>query len=88
MEFLNITSLGTTYKCDVKTEKKFKQKPREFGSTNPSQPKQGKGNPNPHRRGPISDGLPQYNLSKLQHKKGNETMNMDTGKWFEYHKIP
>jgi hypothetical protein len=30
----------------------------------------------------------QDNQSKMQHKKGNEKMKKDTGKWCEYHKIP
>jgi hypothetical protein len=52
MEFLDITSLGMAYRYVVKIKQKFKQKRREFGPTNPSQPKQGKGIPNPHRNGP------------------------------------
>jgi hypothetical protein len=52
MEFLDIASLGMDYRYAVNIEQKFKQKMREFGSANPSQPKQGKGNPNPHRKGP------------------------------------
>ena len=32
--------------------------------------------------------LPQDDLSNLQHKKVNEKMKKDTGKWCEYHKIP
>jgi hypothetical protein len=51
MEFLDITSLGTTYRYVVKIEQKFKQKRQEFGSANSSQPKQGKGGPNPHSKG-------------------------------------
>jgi hypothetical protein len=47
MEFLDISSLGTTYRYVVKIEQKFKQKKREFGSMNSSTVKQGKGNPNP-----------------------------------------
>jgi hypothetical protein len=52
MEFLDIASLGTAYRYVVKIEQKFKQKRQEFGYTNSSQPKQGKGGPNPHRKGP------------------------------------
>jgi hypothetical protein len=52
MEFLDIVSLGKAYRYAVKIEQKFKQKLGEFGSANPSQPKQGKGNPNPHSKGP------------------------------------
>ena len=42
MEFLNLSSLGATYWYTVKTEQKFKQKKRDFGSMNP---KKGKGAP-------------------------------------------
>jgi hypothetical protein len=47
MEFLDISSLGVTYRYAVKIEQKFKQKKWEFGSANSSQQKQGKGGPNP-----------------------------------------
>jgi hypothetical protein len=52
MDFLDIASLGTDYRYVVNIEHKFKQKSQEFGSENPSQPKQGKGDPNPHIKGP------------------------------------
>ena len=42
MEFLDISSLGTTYRYAAKIEQKFKQKKRDFGSANQ---KQGKGAP-------------------------------------------
>jgi hypothetical protein len=45
VEFMDIASLGTTYRYAVKIEQKFKQKRQEFGSANSSQPKQGKGDP-------------------------------------------
>jgi hypothetical protein len=88
MDFLNIASLGTTYRYTVKIKHKFKQKRREFGSANPSQLKQGKGNPNPYNKGPSRYGLPLDNLSKLQHKKVNKKTKKDTTKWCEYHKSP
>ena len=34
MEFLDISSLGTTYRYATKIEQKFKQKNRDFGSAN------------------------------------------------------
>ena len=40
MEFLDISSLGTTYRYAAKIEQKLKQKKRDFGSANQ---KQGKG---------------------------------------------
>ena len=44
IEFLNISSLDTTYRYVIKVEQKFKQKKRDFGSVNL---KQGKGAPKP-----------------------------------------
>ena len=44
MEFLDISSLGTTYQCAAKNEKKFKQKKKDFVS---AIQKQGKGAPKP-----------------------------------------
>jgi hypothetical protein len=61
MEFLEIASLGTTYRYANKIEHKFKQKRREFGSANSSQLKQGKGSPNPHNKGQSKDGHSQDN---------------------------
>jgi hypothetical protein len=53
MEFLDISSLGESYRYDVKIEKKFKhQNKQEFGSGNLQQPKYGKGNPNQHNSQP------------------------------------
>jgi hypothetical protein len=48
MDFLDISSLGVSYRYAIKIEKKFKhQKKWEFGSTNPQQPpKYDKDNPN------------------------------------------
>jgi hypothetical protein len=51
MEFLDIASLSTNYRYNVKIKKKFKQKRREFGSANSSQLKQSKVGPHPHSKG-------------------------------------
>jgi hypothetical protein len=88
MEFLDIASLGMAYIYVVKIEKKFKQKMRDFGSTNSSQLKQGKGSPKPHNQGHRKYFHSQDNHSKTKRKKGNEKMKKDTEKWCEYHKIP
>jgi hypothetical protein len=58
-EFLDISSLGAAYRYVVKIKQKFKhQNKREFGSTNPQQPKHGKDIPNPQNT------QPQENQSK------------------------
>jgi hypothetical protein len=88
MEFLDISSLGATYRYVVKIEQKLKQKMRQFGSANPSQQKQGKGGPNPQNKGQSKDGKPQDNQSKPQTKKDNGKTKKDTGKWCEFHKSP
>jgi hypothetical protein len=56
MEFLDISSLGTTYRYAVKIEQKLKQKTQKFGFGNPSQQKSGKGGPNPPNKGQRKDG--------------------------------
>jgi hypothetical protein len=47
MDFLDISSLGVTYRYVIKIEEKLKQKTQQFGIGNPSQEKPGKGGPNP-----------------------------------------
>jgi hypothetical protein len=42
MDFLDIASLGTTYRYVIKIEQKFKQTRQEFGYANSSQPKKEK----------------------------------------------
>jgi hypothetical protein len=78
MEFLEITSLGATYRYAVNIEQTFKKKRREFGSANSSQSKKGKGGPNPQNKGHIKDGHSQENRSKPQQKKGNDNSKKDT----------
>jgi hypothetical protein len=45
MDFIYISSLGGTYRYDVKIEQKHKQKMLQFGSMNPSQQKKEKCGP-------------------------------------------
>jgi hypothetical protein len=64
MEFLDISSLGATYRYAIKIQKKMKQNTRQFGSGNLSQQKKGKGSPKPQNKGQRKDGKPQNNHSK------------------------
>jgi hypothetical protein len=84
MEFLDISSLGATYRYVVKIEQKFKQQNKqEFGLQIHNNIKYGKDDPNSQKN------QPQDNQSKPhEEKKGNMKMKKDTGKWCEFHKIP
>jgi hypothetical protein len=88
MEFLYISSLGTTYRYVVKIEQKLKQKTRQFGPGNPSQQKPRRGNPNPQNKGQSEDGKYQDNQSNLQENKDIGKTKNDTKKWCDFHKIP
>jgi hypothetical protein len=65
MEFLDISSLGGTYRYAFKIEKKLKKKNEKyFGYANPSQQKHDKGIPKSYNKGYIKDDQPQDNHSK------------------------
>jgi hypothetical protein len=82
MDFLEISSLGATYRYVVKIKHKFKQQNKwEFGFENMQQPKYGKGIPH------SQNIQPKDNQSKPQENKGNGKMNKDTGNWCDLHKI-
>jgi hypothetical protein len=87
MEFLDISSLGATYRYAIKIEQKLKQKTWQFGPRKPSQKKPRKGDPNPLRKGQRKDGQYQDNQSKLQAKDTGKTKK-DTEKWCDFHKSP
>jgi hypothetical protein len=87
MEFLDISSLGVTYRYVVKIEQKLKQKMRQFGPRNPSQKNPGKGGPNPQNKGQIKYGQYQDKKSKPQAKDTIKTKKY-TWKWCDFHKIP
>jgi len=76
MEFLNISSLGMAYRYTVKIEQKFKQKKKDFGSTDPK------------TKGQSQGGVTQDNWSKLQEKNNTTKSKKDTRKWCEFHKFP
>jgi hypothetical protein len=88
MEFLDISSLGATYRYTIKIEQKFKQKTQQFGLGNPSQKKPGKSGPNPQNKGQRKYGHYHKNQSKPQAKKDIQKTKKDTGKWCNFHKIP
>ena len=83
MEFLNISSLGTTYRYAAKIEHKFKQKKRDFGFVNQ---KQGKSAPKPQNKGQSQGMVAQDNLPKTQEKNNTTRPKKETGKWCEFHK--
>eukprot|EP00253_Pinus_taeda_P016363 PITA_16363 len=83
IEFLNISSLGITYRYIIKVEQKFKKKKQDFGSANL---KQGKGAPKPQNKGQSQGGEAQENPPKLQAKNSVAKLKKDTGKWCEFHK--
>jgi hypothetical protein len=88
MEFMQISSLGVTYRYGVKIEQKLKQKTRQFGHGNPSKQKQGKGGLNLQNKGQIKYGQPQDNQSKTQEKKDTGKTKKYTGKWCDFHMSP
>jgi hypothetical protein len=80
MDFLDISSLGATYRYAIKIEHKFKhQNKREFGSGNSQQTKYDKDDPS--KQSPK-------NQSKPHEKKGHGKTKKDTGKWCDFHKSP
>ena len=85
MEFLNISSLGTTYRYATKIEQKFKQNKRDFGSVNQ---KQAKGAPKPQNEGHIQCMETQDNLPKPQEKNNTAKPKKEARKWCEFHKSP
>ena len=83
MDFLDISSLGSTYQYAVKIEEKFRQKNKQDSRpANPPQ-KQGKGN-----LGPQNTVKENKNQSSPQAKKGDGKTKKDTGKWCKFHKSP
>jgi hypothetical protein len=78
MDFLDISSLGATYRYAVKIDHKFRHRnKREFRSTNPQQPKYDKDD---------SNKKPPKNQSKPHEKKGHGKTKKNTGKWCDFHK--
>jgi hypothetical protein len=77
MEFLDISSLGTTYRYAAKIEHKFKQKKRDFGFANQ---KKAKGSPKLQNKGQIQGMVAQENLPKPQAKNNTAKPKKDMGK--------
>jgi hypothetical protein len=73
MEFLDISSLGVSYRYVVKIKNKFRHQNKwEFGSANSQQLMYDKYTPNKK---------PPENPSKPQENKGNGKTEKNTGKW-------
>ena len=83
MEFLDISSLDTAYRYDVKIEQKFKQKNQDFGFANS---KHGKGAPKPQRKEKFQGWVTHDNPPKPQEKNKTTKTKKDKGKWCEFHK--
>jgi hypothetical protein len=83
MQFLDISSLGTTYRYASKIEQKFKQKKRDFGFANQ---KQAKSAPKPKNKGQRQGMEAQDNLLRPQAKNNTMKPKKDTRKWCEFHK--
>jgi len=66
MEFLDISSLGLSYRYDVKIEQKFKKKNKqEFGFENMLQHKHGKGNPSSQNKEQRKDNQSNHKQIKV-----------------------
>jgi hypothetical protein len=85
MDFLDISSLGTTYRYVVKIKQKLKQKMCQFGPGNPSKRNLRKGGPNLQKKGQRKYRPPQENQSRLQEKKDTKKTKKDTEKWYDFH---
>eukprot|EP00253_Pinus_taeda_P031924 PITA_31924 len=71
-------SVFSSYSGNASPFKKFKQKKRDFGSTNP---KKGKGAPKPQNKGQSQGKAAQDNAPKVQAKNSVAKLKKDTGKW-------
>jgi hypothetical protein len=83
MEFLDISSLGTTYQYAAKIEHKFKQNKQDFGFANQ---KQAKGAPKPQNKGQRQGMVAQDNLPNTQAKNNTAKPKKDMIKWCKFHK--
>ena len=80
MDFLEISSLGVSYRYADKIEQKFKQRSK--------WEKHGKGKSNSHNEGQSKECQSQESQSQMQERKGNRNSMKDTRKWCEFHNIP
>ena len=83
MQFLDISSIVTTYQYAAKIEQRFKHKKQDFGSANQ---KQGKGAPKLQNKEKSQGMAAQDNLPKPLAKNNIVKPKTGTGKWCELHK--